>query len=113
MDTYIIRQGDVLLRRVSALPDSKRLREVNRDEHSRLVLEYGEVTGHAHAVLSAGAKLYSVVDEAERVVGQYLTVKEPTDLLHEEHGTITLPPGVYERWYQMEYDGEEERRVLD
>ena len=108
----LYRQGDVLLMRVSALPDGAK--EQPRVDNERIVLEYGEVTGHAHAVLDADAALYNIVDEAERVAAQYLVVRGVgVDLVHEEHGTITLPPGIYQRWFQQEYDGEEERRVLD
>lgn len=108
-----IRQGDVLLIKVAALP--KKVREKARDAHGRLVLEYGEVTGHAHAVLEPNAKLYDVLDEAERIVGQALVVEEgsPAILVHEEHDSHVLEPGVYRRFYQVEYDGEEERRVTD
>jgi hypothetical protein len=41
------RQGDVYLRRVEALP--KELREIPRDG-GRIILAYGELTGHAHAI---------------------------------------------------------------
>ena len=107
-----LRQGDVLLIKVAQLPE--RVREVPRDVDGRLVLEYGEVTGHAHAILERNATKYDILDAAERIVGQALVVEDaPVVLTHEEHEAHTLEPGVYQRWYQTEYDGEEERRVAD
>lgn len=108
-----VRQGDVILIRVAQLP--ARRRERSRDAQGRLVVEFGESTGHAHAVLEAGAHLYDVLSEAGRIVGQALEVVEETGalLVHEEHGAKLLVPGFYERWYQRVHVGEEERRVLD
>jgi hypothetical protein len=42
------RQGDVLIRKVDALPDG--LKEVPRDAQGRIVLAEGEATGHFHAI---------------------------------------------------------------
>lgn len=47
------RQGDVIIERVSALP--KGLQVVPRDG-GRVILAYGEVTGHAHAFLEKGTQ---------------------------------------------------------
>lgn len=108
----LYRQGDVLFRRVAALPDGAMPQP--RDDRGRIVIERGEHTGHAHCVLVQDATLYHVVEDAGRVVAQYLAVTGTgVDLVHEEHNTIALPPGVYQRWYQQEYAGEEERRVID
>ena len=51
LETY--RQGDVLLRRVSQLPDGA----VKSPKTDRIVLAYGEVTGHAHAIATEEADL--------------------------------------------------------
>ena len=106
----MVRQGDVVLMRVAALP--KGARKVERS--GRIVVEHGETTGHAHAILDPNVTLYNVVADAERVAGQYLEVTGGVAVLvHEEHGPHLLEPGVYQRWYQVEDDGEEERRVRD
>lgn len=107
-----IRQGDVLLVKVAEAPNVT-LVERKRDASGRLVVEYGETTGHAHAVLERDAVLYDIVLEAERIAGQVLQVAKPATIVHEEHGPHTIEEGVYERWLQMEYDPEEERRVRD
>jgi len=48
------RQGDVLLVPVAQIPDGAR--RVKR-ERGRVVLAWGEVTGHAHAIASSAATL--------------------------------------------------------
>lgn len=108
-----IRQGDVLLSKVDALPAGAI--EVPMDG-SRIVLAYGEVTGHAHAIYETKtkdgaptAKLWSA--GAERFL-QVLLADLP--LKHEEHSHPFLCPGVYKLPAQMEYDRNSElRRVQD
>jgi hypothetical protein len=107
------RQGDVFLERVDALPKSE-LTEIKTQ--GRVVLAYGEVTGHAHAIYpEAGvlpAKLWDA--GAER----FLQVMSATTIQHEEHGAIPLTPGVYRvskfgAGTQREYSPEEIRSVAD
>jgi hypothetical protein len=101
------RQGDVLLIRVDQeIP--KRAKEIT--ENGRVVLAYGEVTGHAHAIYpqvivadkppAQPAKLWDA--GAER----FLQVMEKTALRHEEHEAIDLEPGNYKVIRQREYDPE-------
>jgi len=47
-----------------------------------------------------------------QVIG-YAMVKEPTELIHEEHNTITLPVGTYEIRRQREYDADYIKFVED
>jgi hypothetical protein len=105
MDT--IRQGDVFVTRVTAIPAGTT--EVPRDA-GRVVLAYGEVTGHAHAIVSPDATLLRTADDRRflRIVGSGVA------LVHEEHATIELVPGTYEVRRQREYEyGEGERQVAD
>ncbi len=97
------RQGDVLLVKVDALPAGAELQEVE----DRIVLAYGEVTGHAHAVGLEGAKLYRSNGD------DLLKVHTATALVHEEHSPIPLDPGVYKVVRQREYTPQEIRRVSD
>lgn len=101
----IYRQGDVLLKQVRSIPKTA---QPNKPK-DRIVLAYGEVTGHAHAI-----------DELEKVDifvkpdgTMYLEVKADASLRHEEHRTIVLPPGNYERVLQREYSPEAIRNVSD
>jgi hypothetical protein len=95
----MVRQGDVLLIPVPAVP--KRLASVLR-ERGRLVLALGEATGHAHVVESESAELVSADDAREL----YLLVHgpEPATLEHDEHDPIPLEPGVYQVVRQREYE---------
>lgn len=100
------RQGDVFLRPLDELP--RGLKPVERDK-GRVVLAYGEVTGHAHAILEREATLY----EDEATGRRYLLAEDGVDLVHEEHSTISVAPGAYEVVPQREYAPEEIRRVAD
>lgn len=112
MKTY--RQGDVLLVKVSGI-FTKGLPKDAKDitPKDRIVLAYGEVTGHAHAVYpdektkTIPAKLWDA--GAER----FLQVMEKTSLKHEEHTAVPLDPGVYRVVRQREYAPEAPRMVAD
>jgi hypothetical protein len=67
----IYRQGDVMLRRVDALP--AQAAALPPTEPTRVILAYGEVTGHAHAIDPAEAVEYTVQDAAN-VVRRFLSV---------------------------------------
>ena len=100
------RQGDVFLRRIASVPTGAKPEERKGD----VILALGEVTGHAHRIKASLADV-DVLREAEKII---LNVKETVEVSHEEHGTITLAPGLYESYVQREYDDiAEERRVLD
>jgi hypothetical protein len=97
--TTCARQGDVLLLRHDT-PIPAAASELPRDT-GRVVLAYGEVTGHAHAIHDPGVCML----RAEGVAFDLLRVNEGVlaKLVHEEHATITVGPGVYERRIQREY----------
>ena len=92
---FHVRQGDVLVVEVDAVPDDTQ--PVARDA-GRVVLAYGEVTGHAHAIRSATATLV-----ADRVGRRFLRATDDVTLAHEEHASIDLPAGDYEVIIQREY----------
>jgi hypothetical protein len=100
----LYRQGDVLLELVTAIPPSSAL-ERNGD----LILQEGEVTGHAHRIMSRHATLYRTELDA-----RYLRVTSPVVVEHEEHSRIELPPGDYMVTIHAEYNpGELPRLVAD
>lgn len=90
-----IRQGDVYLEPVASVPDGAKPRKSN--VKGRHVIAYGEVTGHHHSVAVKDAEL---LESAEDV---YLRIMRTTDLVHQEHGAITLEPGIYRYRPQREY----------
>lgn len=109
MQEFIVRQGDVLIRRVKSIP--AKVEPVAR-ENGRVVLAHGEVTGHAHAIARPNAALFR--DPTLAAVFLLVTGDEPALLEHEEHSTITLPPGSYEVIRQREYIAPEiSRQVAD
>jgi hypothetical protein len=97
------RQGDVGILRVKALPRTA----IKQKCKDRIVLALGEVTGHAHAIASDEAELF--IEGTRR----FLEVCLKADLVHEEHGTITLDRGIYEVIQQREYFPEAVRNVHD
>ncbi len=106
MGNMVIRHGDVGLRSVEALP--KGVTSVKRVPRG-VVLAYGEATGHAHAIRDLTATLWRGDDGRE-----YLLVEGGVAVLqHEEHGPITISPGIYEVLHQREYTPQASRRVAD
>lgn len=101
---FMVRQGDVLIRRVASAPAGKPVAR----EAGRIVLAHGEATGHAHAIADPEADLI-ITDEKRR----YLIARSPVTLGHEEHSPIELDEGTYEIIRQMEYQPEEVRYVAD
>lgn len=124
----MFRQGDVAIVRVSALPSGATPRK--RDK-GRVVLAYGEVTGHAHAIADRAVVQFDAPNatEAARLllasVGikgevlsehnqpSFLDVPECATIEHEEHTAIALDPGQYVVIRQREYAPEALRSVAD
>lgn len=103
--SHTYRQGDVLLMKVAELP--KEAKPVDWKKEGRIILAYGEVTGHAHAIALNLAKMYQW--DGDRLID----CKEGAVLTHEEHATIVIEPGVYKVIQQREYTPEGIRNVLD
>lgn len=76
--------------------------------HRRLA--EGEVTGHYHEALAPDAVLYQEADG-----GMTLSAPNGTEVRHQEHGPLLLPPNQYRRELVREYDhfAEEARAVRD
>lgn len=103
------RQGDVGITFVSALPKGA----TPVENKGRIVLAYGEVTGHAHALAVEDAQEFSLAD-AGGIVRRFLQVFDNgATVRHEEHAPIPLPPGFYEITQQREYTPEAIRNVAD
>jgi len=100
------RQGDVWLRKIDVV-DLSAAKEVS-PEDGRIILARGEMTGHHHSLSSRVAALY-VLATGMRV----LNVIRQANLMHQEHGEISLSPGQYEVGRQREYDPTEVRHVQD
>lgn len=113
------RQGDVLLQKVSSLPLSCVEQLVNE---ARLVLAYGESTGHAHAIndlwdgraanedFAFGTPCTSTCQYPAKARlwvspggNRFLEVLSIASLRHEERAPLQIPPGIYQLPRQVEY----------
>lgn len=104
------RQGDVLIKQIKELPKEIKKSEDNLEK--RIVLAYGEVTGHAHAFYNPkDVELLESKDIKE--TRRFLNIKAISDLKHEEHATLTFNPGIYEVIQQKEYSMGQIKRVID
>jgi hypothetical protein len=96
------RQGDVLIAAVDAIPPGATKRP-------NCVLAEGELTGHSHRIDQPG-----VAELHERGGVLYLRVLAgEAKVVHQEHGAITLPQGLYTVWQQREYTPKTIRTVAD
>ena len=112
MTTKMFRQGDVMIRRLNGRPA---VGQRVRADSGRVILAYGEVTGHAHALSDADVMLF----ERPSALGKptesqrFLEVRKFTSLKHEEHAPIELDTGFYEVIRQREYEEGQIRNVAD
>ena len=106
MKAILLRQGDVALVPVSAIPQGAKDITPNND----VVLKYGEVTGHAHRIqIDKPGKLRVWDANAER----YLQVLEVVSLTHEEHSELVIVPGLYHVPDQVEWTDDDEPRIVE
>ena len=77
-----------------------------RTKLERAILAQGEHTGHYHEAHGSNVAFY---DDGT------LEAPQGAEVTHQEHATITLPPGEYIRSIVQEYDhfAEEARNVAD
>lgn len=99
------RQGDVLVVPIAEIPEQA----VSADrDGGRIILAYGEATGHAHAIADPETEILEVAGTRYLRVGS-----KGASLRHEEHGPIELPEGSYRVVIQREYSPREIRPVAD
>lgn len=96
-------QGDVLLRKIDAMPKGEQ--KITR---KRLVLAHGE-SGHSHVIEDDEAELIQI---GERML---LRLTKPATVVHEEHKAIRLSPGIWEVGRVVEFDwfSKMTRQVID
>jgi hypothetical protein len=119
----LYRQGDVLIERVEAMPDSGTTIE---PEHGLVILAEGEATGHHHSIASSAVSSAVLLDDEakEELVAkgiitdinvQVMSVRLGIDgsLTHQEHGPHHLIAGDHIAIRQREYSPEAIRNVAD
>jgi hypothetical protein len=100
------RQGDVLLCAIDEIP-LRAMPEPSTDD--RVVLAWGELTGHAHVFPAHEARLFR--DEASGRA--FVAIAEGgAALVHEEHTLIRVPEGQYELRRQREYTPQRRPRYV-
>lgn len=107
------RQGDVYLTRIPTIPAGAAPRPLDQ---GRVILAYGEVTGHAHQISTPETVCLldaPSADQTDVLDLAYLKVDAVSQLVHEEHNTITLEPGNYRVTRQREYTPERIVNVAD
>jgi hypothetical protein len=77
------------------------------------VLAWGEATGHSHRIQDPNAATFFSTGGGNADGGYFVVSAESVQLIHEEHGPITLPRGTYLFWHQREYTPGAIRRVVD
>lgn len=77
-----IQQGDTLYFPIENLPKDLEKQKDN-------IIQHGEATGHAHRLING--EIY--IEPKSKV--KYLRLIHPSDIIHEEHHSVTLPPGAY------------------
>lgn len=101
----VYRQGDCVIQPIDNVDLSKA--EQIKPDNGRTILAYGEVTGHCHQLPAFAANQYKVGDR------EFLEVKKPAQLKHEEHAPIDLPAGLYEKKIAREYTPKGIVKVID
>ncbi|WP_433078334.1 hypothetical protein ACQP1P_37075 [Dactylosporangium sp. CA-052675] len=81
-----------------------------RDRAGRMVLARGEATGHAHVIVGPDTLLLADRDDIDRL---FVRIVTKARVVHEEHGTITIPAGDYRIVRQREYVPGAYRYVAD
>ena len=108
------RQGDVFLSRCDCMPpleDREYFSVEGKEMDGLIILAYGEVTGHKHAINIKNKN--AVLLKAANDNRFFLIVTKEAELKHEEHSKIKLPIGQYEVIRQREYTPEAIRWVAD
>lgn len=110
----LIEQGDVLIYEVERLPDG--LKPVKLNHASLATFALGESTGHHHSAVievDDGVPNLELYEDADGVL--WCRVNRETAVTHQEHGSVTLPPGLYHQRIVQEYDhlADEARAVAD
>lgn len=108
-------QGDLLIRRINAVPSSA---VAMKPENGQFIVAHSE-TGHHHVIAERpGVQVYTTDDPLVSYL-QVIEATEQTEALLEHlrsfdtHETIAIPPGNYELRRQREYTPEGWRRVAD
>ena len=102
----IYRHGDILIKEILEFPNNLK---IIKD----CILARGEQTGHHHKLVKEYESQFDVLEDEQG--NKYLQINKPTDLIHQEHKTITIENGLYFVSHEREYNYFElmTKRVID
>jgi hypothetical protein len=108
------RHGDMCLAKIDTNEVKSNLKEKNRKS---LTVGVGEVSGHNHMIRPLeGSTIVEFAEENSEVLESEDTAYVDRDeilfevrgkgavITHQEHGPITLEPGIYKRYNQVSYN---------
>lgn len=106
----MLRQGDVMIVRVTDLPEDL---VAVPPENGRVVLAHGEATGHHHSI--AFTNRVAMFREDGSGGGLFLVVSGDTPVMieHQEHTALAISPGRYCVIRQRVWSAGMARRVAD
>lgn len=100
------RQGDVYFTKLEKMPDGCAKAE------AQVQLAPGTTQGSRHCLESLSGVEFFRAAQATELDGPVLKCEKPITVNHPEHGTVTMPPGVYSVTYQRQH-ADELRRIRD
>ncbi len=106
-ETRQYRQGDVMLVACDGVPPGAR--EQSPDE-GRIVLAYGEVSGHAHALDADRVRYFREDGTGQAFL--HVPGTSPAELTHEEHAPLSVAPGTYRVVRQREFMPSDTPRLI-
>src|SRR2546422_1700665 len=101
------RQGDIFFVKLESALDLQEAKSIKTG-----VIARGKQTGHMHRVSNSSLEGAAVL----ALLGGSMYLRSPeagATIVHDEHGSIELPVGVYTVVNQQEFDGLRWRTVLD
>lgn len=108
-----VAQGDLWIKRIAKKDVPSGLKSVER-KHGKLIVAYGEATGHNHAVEEVDD--VQVLQDLRDLEKKYIVVggKAEAHLTHDEHDSHTFEPGAYVVTGQREHvEKDKPRPVYD
>lgn len=103
------RQGDVLLVPVDGIADGTEI----ASNDGRVILAYGEATGHHHSIASHDNVTLFRPDDMPAGSMVLKVEGDAVTLEHQEHSPIEIPPGLYQVVIQVEETPGVIRQVID
>jgi hypothetical protein len=103
-------QGDVLLTKIdeSEEKDTIRNKQLKKDIMNKVVIRYGEATGHHHRFelkdLAPGTEVAGYGHQHSDRVDVIKVDGGAATMIHEEHNPINIPPGMYKISQVREFD---------